>query len=102
MIHHQDGCLTIGTDAKVEADLVVRDVVITGLVEGNVDASGKVEIHPGGTLHGDLRARRIQIHDGAVVVGNVNMGEDWITSESPALPKRAPAKVTPKKPESAA
>ena len=98
VIHHQDGCLTIGADAKVEADLVVRDVVINGLVEGNVDASGKVEIHAGGAMRGDLRAQRIQIHDGAVMVGMVDTGEDRLAGKSPPLPKRAPAKVQPKKP----
>jgi cytoskeletal protein CcmA (bactofilin family) len=102
VVHQQEGCLTIGADAKVEADLVVRDVVIAGLVVGNVDASGKVEIHAGGTLRGDLRTRRIHIHDGGVVIGNVDMGEDRIAGQSDPLPKRTPAKVAPKNPETAA
>ena len=102
VIHQQEGCLTIGADAKVEADLVVRDVVIAGLVVGNVDAAGKVEIHAGGILRGDLRTRRIHIHDGGVVIGNVDMGEDRIAGVSDPLPKRTPAKVAPKNPEAAA
>ena len=102
VIHHQDGCLTIGAEARVEADLVVRDVVIAGLVKGNVDASGVAEIHASGILHGDLRTRRIHIREGGVVVGVVNVGEDRIAGDSTPLPKRAPVKVAPVKPDTAA
>jgi cytoskeletal protein CcmA (bactofilin family) len=102
VLHHRDGCLTIGAEAIVEADLVVRDVVIAGLVKGNVDASGVAEIHASGVLHGDLRTRRIHIHEGGVVVGVVHVGEDRIAGESDPLPKRAPARVAPEKPEAAA
>lgn len=102
VIHHRDGCLTIGAEARVEADLVVRDVVIAGLVKGNVDASGVVKIHASGILHGDLRTRRIQIHEGGVVIGAVHVGEDRILGESTPLPRRAPARVAPKKPDTAA
>ena len=101
VIHSKEGCLTIGAEANIEADLVVRDVIIAGLVEGNVDASGKVEIRPGGTLRGDLRTQCIQIHDGAVMVGSVNMGEDRLASEPVPARKPAMAKVT-RKPEAAA
>ena len=101
VIHSRDGCLTIGAEANIEADLVVRDVIVAGLVEGNVDASGKVEICPGGTLRGDLRTQRIQIHDGAVMIGSVNMGEDRLASKSVPVRKPAMAKVSPK-PEAAA
>jgi len=101
VIHSKEGCLTIGGEANIEADLVVRDVIIAGLVEGNVDASGKVEIRPGGILRGDLRTQRIQIHDGAVMVGNVNMGEDRLASESVPVRKPVMAKVAAK-PEAAA
>ncbi|MHC4178619.1 MAG: bactofilin family protein [Planctomycetota bacterium] len=102
VIHYQEGCLTIGAETRVEADLVVRDLAIAGLVEGSVDASGTVEIYAGGILHGDLRARRIHLQDGAVIIGKVDMGEDLIAVESAPIPKRAPAKATPKKPEAAA
>jgi cytoskeletal protein CcmA (bactofilin family) len=101
MIHSEEGCLSIGPEASIEADLVVRDVIIAGLVQGNVDASGKVEIRTGGTLRGDLRTQRVQMHDGAVMVGGVNMGEDLLASESAPVRKPAMAKVAPK-PEASA
>ena len=101
MIHSKEGCVTIGADAKIEAELVVRDVVISGLVEGNVDATGKVEIRSGGILRGDLRTQRIQIDDGAAMAGKVHMGEDRLARES--VPVHRPVTVRPdSKPEAAA
>ena len=36
--------LTVGTTAKVTADINARDVVVYGYVKGNVRAKGRVEI----------------------------------------------------------
>jgi len=69
----RDHNLTIGQHGKIRAELVARTVTIRGKVEGNIQASEKVEIQQGGRLDGDIVAPRIAIADGAHFRGKVDM-----------------------------
>src|ERR1017187_10194152 len=65
--------LTIGPNANVEADLSARDVLILGQVQGNVVASGRVELRAGCVVEGDIRALRLAVEDNAVFRGKVDL-----------------------------
>lgn len=84
--------LTIGPSGKVKAGVHAREVIIIGAVEGNVEATEKVEIRKDGRLKGDIKTSRIVIEDGAVFKGAI----DIVKSE----PK--PAAPAPSKPQAAA
>ena len=56
--------LTVGTTAKLTADINARDVVVYGYVKGNVRATGKIEIKNGGSVNGNLTTAQILIEDG--------------------------------------
>ena len=68
-----DSRLTIGPSAKVQADLAARDVLILGQVNGNVVASGRVELRAGCSVEGDIRAQRLAVEDNAVFRGKVDL-----------------------------
>jgi cytoskeletal protein CcmA (bactofilin family) len=65
--------LTIGPNADIAADLTARDVLIQGHVQGNIVASGRVELRAGCRLEGDIRALRLAIEDNAVFHGKVDL-----------------------------
>ncbi len=65
--------LTIGPNASVQADLFARDVLILGQVQGNVVASGRVELRAGCSVEGDIRALRLAVEDNAVFRGKVDL-----------------------------
>ena len=65
--------LTIGPSAHVAADLSAKDVLIQGHVQGNVVASGRVELRAGCTMEGDIRALRLAVEDNAVFRGKVDL-----------------------------
>jgi len=65
--------LTIGPNANVAADLAAKDVLILGHVQGNVVASGRVELRAGCTVEGDIRALRLAVEDNAVFRGKVDL-----------------------------
>lgn len=65
--------LTIGPNANVAADLAAKDVLILGRVQGNVVASGRVELRAGCTVEGDIRALRLAVEDNAVFRGKVDL-----------------------------
>jgi len=65
--------LTIGATANVAADLTAKDVLIMGQVQGNIVASGRVELRAGSVVEGDVRALRLAVEDNAVFRGKVDL-----------------------------
>lgn len=70
--------LTIGASADVAADLSAKDVLILGHVQGNVVASGRVELRSGCVMEGDIRALRLAVEDNAVFRGKVDLSQGAI------------------------
>jgi len=65
--------LTIGQNAKVAANVSARDVIIVGILQGDVRASGKVELRQGATLNGDITAARLSIEENSNFKGKVDL-----------------------------
>lgn len=72
-VHLVESRLTIGPNANVSADLSAKDVLILGHVQGNVVASGRVELRAGCSVEGDIRALRLAVEDNAVFRGKVDL-----------------------------
>lgn len=68
-----EGRLTIGPTAHISADLAAKDVLIMGRVQGNVVASGRVELRAGSNVEGDITALRLAVEDNAVFRGKVDL-----------------------------
>ena len=77
--------LTVGPNARVLADIEVHDVIIYGHVEGNIRASGRIELRESAVVKGDIVAERLSIEENASIKGKVEL------SEVPAAPVRLPA-----------
>ena len=65
--------LTIGPNAVLAADISARDVLVMGRIQGNIVASGRVELRAGSQVDGDIRALRLAIEDNAVFRGKVDL-----------------------------
>jgi len=65
--------LTIGASATVKANVSARDVVVLGKLNGDVSATGRVELRSGSHVSGDLRAGRLSIEENAVFSGKVDL-----------------------------
>ncbi len=63
--------LTIGPNAHVSANVSARDVVLVGQLNGNVTATGRVELRNGCNLIGDISSARLSIEENAVFRGKV-------------------------------
>jgi cytoskeletal protein CcmA (bactofilin family) len=73
LIHLDEQKLTVGTTAKVTADINARDVVVYGYVKGNVRAMGRIEIKKDGAIIGNLTTAQIMIEDGADFKGSIEI-----------------------------
>ena len=66
--------LTIGPNAKVLADIHVKDLVVFGKVTGNLNATGRVDIRNSAVITGDIRSQRLSIEENAAIKGKVSLG----------------------------
>jgi cytoskeletal protein CcmA (bactofilin family) len=71
-IESEGGSLTIGEEAVIKAEIRVNDVQIHGKVQGNVFATGRIELRGKAEVYGDLHTNRLAIDDGVVFVGRSN------------------------------
>jgi len=69
----QEHRLTVGPNGKVMATIKAREICIIGTVNGNVEASDKIDIRKEAKLVGDIRTARIVIEDGAYFKGNIDI-----------------------------
>lgn len=74
-IECQDHRLTIGPNARVQAGLKAREIVIQGSIQGNVEASDKIDIRREAKLVGDIKTSRIVIEDGAYFKGSIDISK---------------------------
>jgi len=85
--------LTIGPNGKVHAAIKAREVVALGSIQGNVEASDKIEIRKDARLVGDIKTARIIIEDGAYFKGSIDIVKPE-PKPAPAAPRQQPAAQT--------
>jgi cytoskeletal protein CcmA (bactofilin family) len=83
----QESKLTVGANARVQADISARDVVLLGIVVGNISASGRVELRGSANLTGDIQASRLSIEENAVFSGKVDLVQSAASPVSAAAPQ---------------
>lgn len=82
--------LTIGPNAHVQANVSARDVVILGMLKGDITASGRVELRAGANLKGDIHASRLSIEENAVFTGKVDLTASERSAASPSVSAAPP------------
>ena len=68
-IESEGGALTVGEQALIKAEIKVNDVLIYGKVQGNIYATGRIELRGKAEVYGDLYSSRLAMDDGVVFVG---------------------------------
>lgn len=77
------GTLVIGKEAKVEAQVNVGQMIVSGHIQGEISATEKVVLHRTANLVGHLKTPVLVIEEGAVLEGQITMG----AKGAPAAPK---------------
>jgi cytoskeletal protein CcmA (bactofilin family) len=76
--------LTVGPHANVIANVSARDVILLGRLQGNIQATGRVELRQGCDLVGDISAGRLSIEENAHFRGKVDLVE--VAGTAAAIP----------------
>jgi len=66
--------LIIGKSGVVKANVVVKNAIIGGKLQGNIVASNKIELQTGSHVQGDIETVRLVIDEGVFFEGNCRMG----------------------------
>jgi cytoskeletal protein CcmA (bactofilin family) len=95
-IELQEHRLTVGPNGKVHSSVKAREVVVLGNIQGNVDASDKLEIRKDARLVGDIKTARIIIEDGAYFKGSIDIVKpEPVKSAPPSSPPRPQSTAAP-------
>jgi cytoskeletal protein CcmA (bactofilin family) len=90
-----ESLLTIGPNARVKANINVRDVIIFGHLTGNVQATGRVDLRQSAIVSGDILAGRLSIEESAVLTGRVELKVAAAAAAKPAAHPPAVAAPAP-------
>jgi len=67
--------VTVGPNATVKAEILGREVIVRGRVEGKLTASERIQIWSTARVNGDVKAEKIAIEEGAEVHGKMEAGK---------------------------
>ncbi len=67
------GTVVVLEGASVQGDISASEIIVAGVVRGNLIASGKVELAPTGHLVGDVRSKTLIVREGAALNGGISV-----------------------------
>jgi len=65
--------LTVGPNGRVKASVDAKAIVVQGKLDGNIQASDRVDLRKSAVVNGDITAQRISIEEGAYVKGKIDI-----------------------------
>jgi cytoskeletal protein CcmA (bactofilin family) len=80
--------VVVGKQGAVIGDVQTQDAVISGRVTGTLVAESRLELQATCQIDGDVRTRRMQLEEGALLNGTVHMSE---SKRSPGARPGSPA-----------
>jgi cytoskeletal protein CcmA (bactofilin family) len=80
--------LTVGPNGQVKANVEAKGVIVQGKLEGNINASDRVELRKAAIVTGDVTTQRISIEEGAYLKGKVDIQKIDGKPEAKAAPAK--------------
>ncbi len=75
-IELQGNSLTVGPHGQLRADVNAKNVIVHGVLEGNVKASERTDLRKSAVVTGDIFSQKIAIEDGAYFKGKVDIQKE--------------------------
>jgi cytoskeletal protein CcmA (bactofilin family) len=87
--------VVVGKDGEVSGKIFTQDAILAGRVQGTIHAASRLEVQATARIDAEVRARRMQLEEGAEVNGTLVMGEQ-ASGEPMAGPRKMPADAAAK------
>jgi cytoskeletal protein CcmA (bactofilin family) len=71
----QGNNLTVGPNGQIRANVNAKGVIVQGKLEGNINATERVDFRKSAIAVGDVITQRVAIEDGAYFKGKVDIGK---------------------------
>lgn len=68
------GQLVVAEGATLTGEVKAGDIRVDGQVKGNLNAGSKIQLSASGRLEGDIQAARLEVAEGAVLIGRCVVG----------------------------
>ena len=91
---NSEGEMVIAEGAALVGDVKAGTIRIEGKVKGNLQAKAKVELSSNARLEGDLQASRLEVAEGAVLIGRCVVGVDGQGKKTVEATKTVTAEAT--------
>ncbi len=75
-IELQGNSLTVGPNGQLRADVNAKNVIVHGVLEGNVKASEHTDLRKSAVVTGDIFSQKIAIEEGAYFKGKVDIQKE--------------------------
>jgi len=69
----KNNSLTVGPHGQIKASVEAKGLIVQGKLEGNVQASDRVELRKTAVVTGDISTQRISIEEGAYLKGKIDI-----------------------------
>lgn len=80
-----EGSLLIGPQAKIEADIKAREIIISGEVTGDVNATVRLDLKAPGSLKGNINAPLVVMDEGVLFEGHCSMPGEEVAERKPQV-----------------
>jgi cytoskeletal protein CcmA (bactofilin family) len=71
--------LTIGANGNLKAEVTAKSIIVIGQVKGNLTAAEGIEVQATGIVEGDVSAPRLNVQEGAVLNGSIDMSASIVS-----------------------
>jgi cytoskeletal protein CcmA (bactofilin family) len=79
------GAAQIGAGAVIRGNVSAESVTLTGQVSGNITARERIDLKQSARAIGDIKAKRLVVEDGVVLVGRVEVNPTGAQIPAPAV-----------------
>ncbi len=93
------GKVQVADGADCKATVKAKEISVEGHIEGNIEATDRVELRPKGIITGDITAARMTMADGASIDGHCRIG---VNGQSGSRSATSSAEVKPQQQQAAA
>ncbi len=85
-----EGVVILSKNGKTKGNIMAENIVVAGVVEGNMQIREKVNVEPTGEIYGDITTKSLLIDEESVFQGNCYMNRE--VPENGGRGKKKPAK----------
>jgi len=78
-----ENTLIVGETGSIQATISSQTVIVSGEIQGDVEARTLLHLHKSARLTGNVKTKSLVIEEGAVLNGQISMGEGATKSASP-------------------